>query len=147
MRHENREEARYLSSSLLGERPYPIYLKHETYLKYLRKTTRPNFKSDLTPQLITKHTDTNYNYHTFAKENISKSFLDQSVERIKEILVNDGKSKLELETDSLNDDLSNTETPEGGLQIGCVELPRSDSMETEAIPATVMYVESDGIDD
>ena len=47
---------------------------------------------------------------------------NQSVERIKEILVNDRKPELELETDSLEYDLSNTETPEDGQQIGCVKL-------------------------
>ena len=61
--------------------------------------------------------------------------------------VNDGKPELELETDSLEDDLSNTETPEDAQQIGCVELPKSDSVRKEAIPATVMYVESDDIGD
>ena len=32
-------------------------------------------------------------------------------------------------------------------QIGCVELPNSDSVRNEAISATVMYVESDDIGD
>jgi len=77
------------------------------------------------------------------KTNIS----NQSVERIKEILLNDGKPDLELETDSLEDDLSNTETPEDGQQISCVELLNSDSVQHEAVPATVMYVESDDIGD
>ena len=77
------------------------------------------------------------------KTNIS----NQSVERIKEILLNDGKPDLELETDSLEDDLSNTETPEDAQQIGCVELPKSDSVRNEAIQATEMYVESDDIGD
>ena len=72
---------------------------------------------------------------------------NQSVERIKEILVNDGITELELETDSLEDDLSNTETPEDAQQTGCVVLPKSDSVRNEAIPATVMCVESDDIGD
>ena len=55
--------------------------------------------------------------HTFAKSSNS----NQNSEDIEEILVNDGKSRLELDTESLNDDLSNTETPEDGPQIGCVE--------------------------
>ena len=59
-------------------------------------------------QLLMKHTDTNYNYHTLAKSSNS----NQHSERIKEILVNDGITELELETDSLEDDLSNTETLE-----------------------------------
>ena len=72
---------------------------------------------------------------------------NQNSECIKEILVNDGRTELELETDSLEDDLSNTETPEDAQQIGCVELPKSDSVRNEAIQATVMYVESDDIGD
>ena len=66
-----------------------------------------------------------------------------SVERVKEILVNDGKSRLELDTESLNDDLSNTETPEDGPQIDREELLKSDSIQNEALFATVVYVESD----
>ena len=81
--------------------------------------------------------------HTFAKSSNS----NQNSEDIEEILVNDGKTELELETDSLVDDLSNTETPEDGQQIGCVELPKSDSVWNEAILATVMYVDSDDIGD
>jgi len=81
--------------------------------------------------------------HTFAKSSNS----NQHSEHIKEILVNDGITELELETDSLEDDLSNTETPEDGQQIGCVELLKSDSVQHEAIQATVMYVESDDIGD
>ena len=81
--------------------------------------------------------------HTFVKSSNS----NYHSERIEEILVNDGKTELELETDSLVDDLSNTETPEDGQQIGCVELPKSDSVRNEAIQATVMYVESDDIGD
>jgi len=81
--------------------------------------------------------------HTFAKSSNS----NQHSEHIKEILVNDGITELELETDSLEDDLSDTETPEDGQQIGCVELPKSDSVQQEAIQATVMYVESDDIGD
>jgi len=42
MRHANREEVRYLSSLLLGKLPYPIHLKHETYLKYLKPDTISN---------------------------------------------------------------------------------------------------------
>lgn len=72
---------------------------------------------------------------------------NQSVEQIKEILVYDGITELELETDSLEDDLSNAETPEDAQRIGCVELPKSDSVRNEALQATVMYVESDDIGD
>ena len=64
--------------------------------------------------------------HTFAKSSNS----NQNSECIKEILVNDGRTELELETDSLVDDLSNTETPEDGQQIGCVKLRNLTPCET-----------------
>ena len=139
LRHENREEVRYLSSLLLGKIPYPIHLKHEAYIKYLLKgTSRQLFKQSYMSQLITKHTDTNYNYHTFAKQ-------PSRVEKVQEILTE--ISELEHEIESLEEDLSNTETPEDAQQIGDVELPNSDSVLTEAIPALVMYVESDDTGD
>ena len=85
-------------------------------------------------QLITKHTVTNYNYHTFAKQ-------PTRVEKVQEILTE--ISELEHEIKSLEEDLSNTETPEDAHQIGRVGLPFSESVQKEAIPATVMYVESE----
>ena len=89
-------------------------------------------------QLITKHTDTNYNYHTFAKQ-------PSRVEKVQEILTE--ISELQHEIESLEEDLPNTETPEDAQQIGDVELPNSESVLTEAIPALVMYVESDDTGD
>ena len=56
-------------------------------------------------------------------------------------------SEAEHETDQFEDDLLNSETPKDAQQIGCVELLNSDSVQHEAIQATVMYVESDDISD
>ena len=47
------------------------------------------------------------------------------------------------ERDRIDDDLSNTETPENGPQIGYVEFLKSDSIRNEALLPTVVYVESD----
>ena len=51
--------------------------------------------------------------------------------------------KLKHEIKSLETDLPHQDTPEDAHQIGHVELPNSESVQIEDIPATVMYVESD----
>ena len=125
LKHENREEVRYLSSFLLGKLPYPIHLKYEAYLKYFYAgTKRIEFKSRLMLQLVTKHTDTNYNYHTFAEQPDRK-------ERAKEIKME--LLKLKHEIKSLETDLPHQDTPEDAHQIGHVELPNSESVQAEAI--------------
>ena len=87
MRHESREEVRYLTSFLLGKLPYPVHLKWVTYNQYIKNETP--ITQSIMQQLIVKHTDTNYTYHTFAKSNNS----NQQSENIQ---INDGIT----ETDS-----------------------------------------------